>query len=426
MSRCKKDIQSDQSSDDSDSHVSGELIETFPTEQTIEAVPAVPATSPSKTSHNPETEQTVPEVILGCGHRIKQLPLKLQDYVLNTVIPNFAASSPALYSILDYVDYSVFSVNHCQFLAFITISCEPTSFKKTMEDTNWRLAVRHEIDALEDSDPWEIVILPKGKKALACKWVFRLKFIEDGTLERHKARLVVCGNKQVEGNDYDETIVPVAKMTTVRSFLQLAASINWEVHQMDVHNALLHGNLKEEVYMRLPPGFRGTDKDQVCRLRKSLYGLKQAPRYWFAKLTSALLDYGFEQSRADYSLFTLDNGTTRLHVLVYGDDLIISWSTTSVINTFKSYLRQCFHMKDLRISKYFIGIELARSPTGIYMCQRKYVPDILKETGLLAAKPVDFSLEQNHKLAIDKSELLDDAAPYKRLVRKLIYLCNTR
>lgn len=188
----------------------------------------------------------------------------------------------------------MFSVNHCQFLASITIACEPTSFKKAMEDANWRLAVRHEIDALEDSDTWEIVTLPKGKKALACKWVFRLKFRADGTLECHKACLVVSGNKQVEGDDYDETFSLVAKMTTVRSFLQLAASLNWEVHQMDVHNAFLHGDLNEEVYMRLPPGFRGTEKDQVCRLRKSLYGLKQAPRCWFEKLTSALLEYGFE------------------------------------------------------------------------------------------------------------------------------------
>lgn len=122
----------------------------------------------------------------------------------------------------------------------------------------------------------------------------------------------------------------------------------------------------------------------------------------------------------------MDNGTTRLHVLVYVDDLIISGSTVFVINTFKTYLSQCFHTKDLGISNYFLGIELARSPTGIYMCQRKYVLDIPKETGLLAAKPVDFPLERNHKLAIDKSDHLDNAAPYRRLVGKLIYLCNTR
>ena len=122
-----------------------------------------------------------------------------------------------------------------------------------------------------------------------------LKFRADGTLERHKARVVVCGNNQVEGDDYNETFAPVAKITTVRSFMQQAASLNWEVHQMDVHNAFLHGDLEEEMSMKPPPGFSRPCDNRVCRLRKS--GLKQSPRCWFSKLTDTLIKYGFKQTR---------------------------------------------------------------------------------------------------------------------------------
>lgn len=108
------------------------------------------------------------------------------------------------------------------------------------------------------------------------------------------------------------------------------------------------------------------------------------------------------------------------------DDLIITGSTLALITTFKIYLIQCFHMKDSGISKYFLGIEVARSPSGIYLSQRKYVLDILKETGLLGAKLSAFPIKRNHQLAFDKSELLTDVAAYRRLVGKLIYLSNTR
>lgn len=137
--------------------------------------------------------------------------------------------------------------------------------------------MRFEIDALELNKTWDLQPLPLGKVALGCKWVFRIKLKADGTLERYKARLVVLGNNQIKGIDYSETFSPVAKMTTVRIFLDIAAKQDHEVHQMDVHNAFLHGDLEEEVYMKLLLGFHSDSKNRVCRLRKSLYGLCQAP-----------------------------------------------------------------------------------------------------------------------------------------------------
>ena len=234
--------------------------------------------------------------------------------------------------------------------------------------------------------------LPPSKRAIGSKWVFRTKYKSNGSIERHKARLVVLGNRQIEGTDNTETFAPVAKMDYVRLFLSVTVIRGWELHQMDVHNAFLHGDRHEEVYMRPPPGY-SSPPGLVCKLQKSLYGLRQAPPNWFAKLSSALLAFGFVQNKAEYSLFSYIRGSVSLFVLLYVDDLVIASSSSSLLASLKEYLGSCFHMKDLGPLKYFLGIEVARKPEGMFLCQRKYALDILSDAGLLAGKPIDFPME---------------------------------
>ena len=405
------------------------ILESVPREEQV--VEAAPASEPVQE--------------LGRGHRVLQASVKLKDYICynsqclsDKHKPVSSSSSPppsssstngpgnnTSHPISAYVSDAVFLEKHQVFLAAITAGIEPRSFKEAMRDPRFREAMSSEVVALERERTWDVVDLPKGKKALSNQWIHKIKYNADGTVERYKSRLVVCGNKQTEGVDYDETFAPVAKLTTVRTMLEVGVALNWEIHQMDVHNAFLHGDLKEEVYMKLPQGFQTDDPSKVCRLKKSLYGLKQAPRCWFAKLTSALKTFGVKQSYADYSLFTYIKDGKSLRVLVYVDDLVIAGNDLVMLEKFKVYLSKCFKMKDLGEMKYFLGIEIARGPQGMFLSQRKYALDIVAEAGLLGFKPVTTPMEQNHKLLSDKGPLYKDPARFRRYVGRLVYLAIT-
>ncbi|CAM8966664.1 unnamed protein product [Rhodiola kirilowii] len=192
-----------------------------------------------------------------------------------------------------------------------------------------------EIQALEHNNTWSLTALPPQAHAIDCKWIFRVKYNSDGSIERYKARVVAKGYTQVEGIDYHDTFAPVAKMTTVRCLLAIAAAKHWPIFQLDVDNAFLHGDLHEEVYMLTPPGFYSTEKQQglVCKLHKSIYGLKQASRQWFSRFSDSLIDFGFKQSLEDYSLFTLTKDNHFIILLVYVDDVVLTGGLMSRVYT---------------------------------------------------------------------------------------------
>ncbi|VVA27052.1 PREDICTED: Retrovirus-related Pol poly from transposon [Prunus dulcis] len=228
-----------------------------------------------------------------------------------------------------------------------------------------------ELVALADNHTWTLTHLPPGKFPTDCKRVYKIKRCADGSVELYKARLVAKGFTQIEGLDYHETFSSTAKMITIRCLLAVAASQHCIIHQLDVHNAFLHGDLHEEIYMSPPPDLRQQRENLVCCLHKSLYGLKQASRQWFAKFTEAILAAGFIQSKADYSLFTRKDGKSFIALLIYVDDILITGNDIDAINILKSFLHTCFHIKNLGDLKYFLGIEVSRSKKGIYVSQRK-------------------------------------------------------
>lgn len=194
-----------------------------------------------------------------------------------------------------------------------------------------------------------------------------MKYQANDSIERYKARLVAKGFTQTYGLDYFETFAPVAKMTTVRLLIDVAACQNWHISQLDITNAFLHGDLNETVYMKVPPGYfqlsnipaiNGiTDPENwVCKLVKSIYGLKQAPRCWFTKFAKALIANGFIQSHSDNSLFTRQQGSKFLAILVYVDDILITCTDKDSIQEGIAYLSSKFKVKDLGALKYFLGV----------------------------------------------------------------------
>ncbi|KAJ4769803.1 Retroelement pol polyprotein-like [Rhynchospora pubera] len=191
--------------------------------------------------------------------RVRRAPARLADYICYTARvdgeTDVTWSTKSKYPISHYVTCDKFSSAHRVFLNAVTKEKEPAHFGEAIKCDKWREAMRDEIDALERNGTWTMENLPPGKTAIGCKWVYRVKYHADGRVERYKARLVALGNRQIQGVDYAETFAPVAKMVSVRTFLAVAAIKGWALHQMDVHNAFLHGDLHEEVYMRLPPGF---------------------------------------------------------------------------------------------------------------------------------------------------------------------------
>ena len=136
--------------------------------------------------------------------------------------------------------------------------------------------MNEELQALEKTHTWDYVDLPPGKKPIGCKWIFKIKTHFDGSIERYKTRLVAKGYSQEYGIDYKEMFALVAKMTSVRSLLAIAAAKQWPLLQMDVKNAFLNETLSEEVYMKPSPGTTPPHQ-KMCLLRRALYGLKQAP-----------------------------------------------------------------------------------------------------------------------------------------------------
>ncbi|RVW96782.1 Retrovirus-related Pol polyprotein from transposon RE1 [Vitis vinifera] len=333
----------------------------------------------------------------------------------------------SIYSIANFVSYDHLSSSSSVLVASIDSISVPKTVTEALNHPGWKNAMLEEICALEDNHTWKLVDLPQGKKVVGCKWVFVVKVNPDGSVARLKARLVARGYAQTYGVDYSDTFSPVAKLNSVRLFISIAASQQWMIHQLDIKNAFLHGDLEEEVYLEQPPGFVAQGEyGKVCRLKKALYGLKQSPRAWFGKFSKEIQAFGMNKSEKDHSVFYKKSAAGIILLVVYVDDIVITGNDHAGISDLKTFMHSKFHTKDLGELKYFLGIEVSRSKKGMFLSQRKYVLDLLKETGKIEAKPCTTPMVPNVQLMPDDGDPFYNPERYRRVVGKLNYLTVTR
>lgn len=316
----------------------------------------------------------------------------------------------------------------------LTDGGEPECYDEAMESDEkkkWLDVMQDEIKSLHDNHTFDLMKLPKGKKALENRWIFRVKQESTSTSPRYKARLVVKGFRQRKGVDFNEIFSPVVKMSSIRTVLSLAATLNLEVEKMDVKTAFLHGDLEEEIYVKQPDGFLVKGKeDYVCRLRNSLYGLKQVPRQWYKKFESVMCEQGYKKTTSDHCVFVKKFANDDFIILLlYVDDMLIVGKNISMIDRLKKQLRESISMKDMGAAKQILGIRIMRdrNKKKLWLSQEHYVEIVLQRFQMENAKAVSTPLATHFKLSTSQSPSNEaeksnmQRVPYASVVGSLMY-----
>ena len=310
-----------------------------------------------------------------------------------------------------------------------SISEEPKTVDEALSGSNskeWEKAMKSEMNSLHENQVWDLVKLPKGRKAIGCKWIFKTKIDGEGNVERHKARLVAQGYTQKFGVDYDQTFSPVVSFESIRSIIAIAAKNGLKLHQMDVKTAFLNGELTEEIFLKQPEGFveKGFE-DYVCKLKRSIYGLKQSARCWNVELDKKLKDMGFKQCISDPCIYIKDTEEGYCLIAVYVDDLIVGGENDKNIEYTKKTISDKFEVTDMGALHYFLGVKVIQNPdTGeIWIGQPNFTRELLKKLKMAECKPVDTPSDPSIKLSKKtENEEEFDKVKYQSAIGSLLYL----
>jgi hypothetical protein len=287
-----------------------------------------------------------------------------------------------------------------------TQTAMPRSYKHAMSAANskeWHDAAQVEMDHHKRNGTWRIVKAPADAKVIASMWVFDIKRNSDGSIERHKGRLVAKGFAQRPGFDYNETFAPTFRQSSLHIITALAAQHDLHMRSVDITAAFTHGDLDETIYMRQPEGFHVGDPDDVCILDKALYGLKQAARQWNLKLHAALLEMGFKRLESDRSIYLYVRGGVRIIIPVYVDDITFVSKEEAALDQVVLELSKYFKVRDLGPTRFLLGIQIERDweKRSISLSQRQYIVDKLEQFGMAQCNSVLTPMQPGTVLSLD-------------------------
>ena len=304
--------------------------------------------------------------------------------------------------------------------------------RKRPDWPKWQEAIKVELNSLEKTGTWRLVKRPPNTNVVDSRWVLRIKKNAAGEVDKYKARLVAKGFTQIYGVDYYETYAPVAKLTSFRLLLAIAARNGWAVDTFDFDSAYLNSKLGEDevIYLEQPPGYETKDRESwVYRLLKALYGLKQGAKNWYDALHRALLELGFTRSEADHGVFFKEVGGHIIIFAVHVDDGLVTGSSISLINKFKEDMNAKYKLTDSGAANWLLGIKITRDLVNrkISLSQHAYIEAIITRFNFNDLKPSSIPIDPSAPLSKSQSpSKLEDIAkmknvPYREAVGSLMY-----
>ncbi|KAI0996392.1 hypothetical protein K3495_g11788 [Podosphaera aphanis] len=299
---------------------------------------------------------------------------------------------------------------------------EPKTINEALSGSEkdlWQKAINKELQSLAQNHTWDVVPRPQKRNIVGSKWVFKIKYNADGSIERYKARLVAQGFSRLPGHDFDETFAPVARYDSLRILLRIASQHKWTPQQMDVNSAYLYGTLKEEIYMEMPPGFKTHGKCVI--LKKCIYGPKQSGREWYACISTALQQKNFKIASFDPCVFI--HPVKQVFIAIYVDDILIFGPNNSFSQNLKTSIGNDFECKDLGNAKYLLGLEIIHESSGIRLSQQGYSKKILERFGFNNSHKISTPLDPNITLFKGiEEERINNVKEYQAIVESLMYL----